>query len=447
MTTNYTNRMEKIITNYPFPEQSKYALEDLKTTDFFRSFCEGLMELMQRTHHATRKDSPKTCAEQLYEQLQNIGSSLKRETVLSWFSNDAVRPKIEPSSRREIYEICFALGCSLEETQWFFHHVYFDRSFNCHNIEEAVYFFCFLQKLSYSDAQDMIMEIKNYNAPAPSINTDTTHLTFLLMQKISSFSGKKDFLHFIKKNLPVFDSWNKSSVAAIRSLLNELTGADRMSTEDIKKKIKEPLRKKWNARTSSGEFYNDIDVSMFKDCGLLLKEICYDAFHDKTSASTPLEYIYEAIDNKSVLKNSFVLDRLTTSTAGIPKRKELPYVLKVNFPSKKSFSDILRLDSSGHSGIETAKNYDMIRKTLVLLQFYTFWIPVKIKDTLSGYCPEERFQIYREEANDCLVSCGYEPLFAGNPYDWLFLVSANNNHPTAFLRECLSELVSSEDTL
>ena len=45
--------------------------------------------------------------------------------------------------------------------------------------------------------------------------------------------------------------------------------------------------------------------------------------------------------------------------------------------------------------------------------------------------------VYQEETDALLVDCGYQELFPGNPYDFLFLWAANSNEPLSTLREII----------
>lgn len=214
-----------------------------------------------------------------------------------------------------------------------------------------------------------------------------------------------------------------------------------MTAQDIDKKIKRPLKRTLDS-TSNIIRLNDVKKETFDDCGLLLREIYYDATNTSRDGISITEYILEAIDGKSVMKNSFVLDRLICSTSGIPKNIDIPYIVKTNFPSKKSFSDVLSQDKNGENKIETSKSYDIIRKILVLLNFYCFWIKKKLNENKSeAFTQNELWLIYKSEADSTMLECGYEPLFAGNPYDWIFLSASNTDEPLEFFRSFITELV------
>ena len=90
--------------------------------------------------------------------------------------------------------------------------------------------------------------------------------------------------------------------------------------------------------------------------------------------------------------------------------------------------------------ISTSKSYDGIRKMIILLDFYRFWLSVKLKIGYTDIPKEELTEIYRDEANHCLYECGYEELYPGNPYDWIFLSSAYSEAPLVYLRSYITEL-------
>lgn len=166
-----------------------------------------------------------------------------------------------------------------------------------------------------------------------------------------------------------------------------------------------------------------------------MKEILYDA---KKSSSFD-KYIYETINGKNVCSNTFILERLLSSSTGLPKSHDIPYIVRNNFPNKKVMSDIL-----SEQKVSLSKSYDGIRKMIILLDFYSFWVNIKLGiSDISEYSAAEKFTTYIDEANALLHKCGYEDLFEGNPYDWVFICSAKNDEPLEFFRSCVNELLES----
>ena len=100
----------------------------------------------------------------------------------------------------------------------------------------------------------------------------------------------------------------------------------------------------------------------YQSFGLLLREIYEDA-HKPTANETIGENILEILKSKNIHSVDFVLQYLLGTSTGIQKKKDIPNSIRVNFPSKKTFSDIL--NKSDH-----LTSYDSLRKCLILLSFY-----------------------------------------------------------------------------
>ena len=433
---SYTTFAEQKLYNNPSQdeqEQIEQTIDFIKQPNF-RPFNEGLTELIIRAGYNASKEDIESKADFLNAKLKQIGSKIKADAVYSWFSG-ASRPKIQPASRIKMYEICFSLNLSKKDTEWFFQHVYFDRCFNCHTIGEGVFYYCFKNGLTYKDAQSLIDEINQQTNNTPTVLNNTSNYTRLIADSISSFSKTEDFVRFMVDNKPSFNSWNKSAYDTISKQLTELTGSNKSAIQSLKQNLKKQINS-----PSNTSHLNEVDPSLFTEYGLLLREIYHDAKEDPSGEVT--RYIWETIDNIDPLANSFVLNRLLSTDSGIKREAKIPEVVKVNFPSKKSLSDILGQRENGKNKIETSESYDMIRKILVLFHFFTFWLKVKLKDSdTDEYNHEQLFDIYREEADYCLHDCGYEPLYAGNPYDWIFLRAAYNEKPLTFFRACINEII------
>lgn len=423
MNDNHTVLIEKTTSNFSSIDDYEEAAGFYKTSDPFRPFNEGLKELLKRKGYKESLENNLEMADYLISKLRSINSTIEKETVRAWFSGKH-RPEVKESSRRKMYEICFALNLTYEDVKWFFHHVYYDRSFNCHNINEAVFYFAFTHGTSYQEALDIITIIENTDTNEnPVINNSTPNYTKFVQGKISNFTSAKELIDFLISSKENFKSWNGQAFNAIKELLDEIRGNEcsKVEIEKLKHTLKSLIENK----------NNTISIKDYDNCGLLIKEMIYDA-----NESANLRDLWQRINGKNIQSNSFILECLLTTEKGMSKiPADVPYIVKNNFPSKKVMSDVL-----DESKISTSRSYDSIRKMIVLLDFYAFWANIKI-GTINIE-KEKRFKTYRDEADCRLQECGYEPLFAGNPYDWIFLCSArNSDNPLEFFRFFLEELL------
>lgn len=426
MKQNYTISIQKSINNYPSYEDIEGALDFLKAPESFRTFDLGLIELLKRKEYSGNLDNRTEMADYLISKLRDIHSTIEEKTVYSWFYGEH-RPKIEAGYRRQIYEICFALHLDYSETVWFFQHVYYDRAFNFHTIEEAVFYYAFLNKHTYAEALSIIQEVNDAASVRLEENAFSAGYTRFIQNRIVDFRSDKELKEFLILNKSRFDLWNISALNTLNDLVHEL-----IASEEAKQEI--DALKRTLSRKKGGSNRIHLTPAAYSQCGLLMKEILYDAGNAHESAT---QYFLEAISAKNILKNTFILDRLLSTTSGISKAADVPYIVRNNFPSKKTMSDIL-----SETKITRSKSYDAIRKMIVLLDFYSFWVRIKIGLTdISEYSLNELYEIYLAEANNRLYQCGYEDLYPGNPYDWIFLCSAHSEEPIDYFRSCIADLL------
>lgn len=431
-TRSYTEFNENSTHNFLSEDDTYDAMLFLKEPQNFRSFDEGLKELLQRKGLDTTNKNPYELADFLFDKLCQIGSSISRTTVEAWFLGEH-RPKIESGYRKQIYEICFAMNLSYEETIWFFQHVYYDRAFNCHTIEESVYYYATKNHLSYTEALEIINEINN-TPVTPSDCQPTANYTHFVQQHLSEIESTDELISFLTLNKENFDSWNQSALAELNNRLSEL-----IPTEKGKKEIDNIKRTIKRKNSTNGVIPK---LSQQKEWGLIMQEFFAD-IDDPDSLSD--------IDGNNIRSNTFVLLRILYTSVGLPKYKEgnshnfndpveIPYIVKNNFPSKKIMSDVLSENKMAQS-----KSYDAIRKMIILLYFYSFWVKIKL-----GYVPDSEAdcqlcQIFVDEIDAILFHCGYEGLYAGNPYDWLFLCASRSQEPLEYLRACVLNLIPDEE--
>lgn len=430
MEQDYTTFNQESISKYTTYDDIEDAIDFLKNPSSFRTFDVGLIELLKQKGYSGNINNKREMSDYLISKLRNINSKIKDKTVYAWFSGDH-RPKIEAGYRQQIYEICFALQLSYKETERFFQHVYYDRAFNCHTIDGAVFYYAFLNRETYAAALSIINEVNEIIETSSGNTCDNEYAanyTQFVRNRISDFHSTDELREFLISNKNYFTSWNVSALNHLHSLINVL-----LASEEAKKEI-DNLKRTINRNKDNLNRVN-LQLKNYDQCGLLMKEILYDANRSSEAAA---QYILESIDGKNILKNTFILDRLLNTTSGISKTAiDVPYIVRNNFPSKKIMADVL----SEHK-ITKSKSYDSIRKMIILLDFYSFWVRIKIGlADISDYSKNEQYNIYLAEANAMLYQCGYEELYAGNPYDWIFLCSSQSDEPIDFFRSCISDLL------
>lgn len=428
MSSNFTEQINKSIWEIDASEEDVInAIEYLNNPKYFRPFSVGITELMVKCGYTKATDDTNAKVNYLLDKFHNIGASITKATIKSWLT-DTSRSASVSNSRTKMFQLCFALSANFDDVIWFFNHIYFNRSFNCHTIEEAVYYYCFLNNLSYPYARDLIQKIKQLPDNSDSQKQiSPTIFTEEIRKQLGKYKTDEELLSFFHDNKYIFSNWNKTATLYINRYLKEIIGSE--DTKPIIDKLKKTLKKKLNSTTTLNQ-QNDINENDIRKCGLLIREIYTEALQNNTES--PVNYIFETINGRKLFSIDFVLERILYTSSGLPKNTPIPYIVKNNFPSKKTFSKIL-----DDVNISISTSYDSIRKCLLLLQFYRFWCIKYIEpQKYSSY----GYNDFVEETNAILIECGYEELFAGNPYDWLFLWASTTEQPLFALREVIGQI-------
>lgn len=82
-----------------------------------------------------------------------------------------------------------------------------------------------------------------------------------------------------------------------------------------------------------------------------------------------------------------------------------------------------------------------VRKLLILLVFYKFWV-IKALNKNDYYSEQDENDLERCKSmiNEMLVDAGYPTLYPGNPYDFIFLASMNTLFPLLSFRDIMREI-------
>ena len=178
--------------------------------------------------------------------------------------------------------------------------------------------------------------------------------------------------------------------------------------------------------------------------GLVAKE--FQRFYsggDDAATDKIRKTLHKAKDRSDVFASNyeiylaiFQLDKkrvqaLNTDRNLIPVLRLLHTDVQDSFPERQGIARILRGDRV---------SYESIRKWLILLRFYTFWVQKRLS---AGSCTAGENDSIRciDEINETLVRSGYSELYVGNPYDWLFLYVSRDQEPLITFRAIWSSLL------
>ncbi|WP_295219552.1 hypothetical protein [Ruminococcus sp.] len=366
--------------NYTFlDDETEELTEDFLSGNYaFKSFSDGLTECIQQHGFFGDVTSVAEKTAFLKEQCLQNHVPLNPAVIKSWFTDK--RPISEQRSRENVFRLCFALGCTLEETTDFFLHVYFECPFNFRIANEAIYFYCLLNHLDYPTALTLQ---EKADAILKQAETNTHESAYAFTKQIGTelktIHTEEELLQYFQRHSYEFLSVNQTAYGYANQLLEECT---------------------------------ELASQLYQCCPELEEESRHIG---KKKNIDLLLFMLLGVDLLSYAKED--------KSQSFAKAAQFPELIKSNFPLKMQLSNIQH---------RKKVSYDAMRKALILLNFYSYFADMK-SETLKRhgdfFVMEEDFLTFVEETNDLLTTCGYPPFYARNPYDWLILHCANQPDP------------------
>lgn len=370
----YTERLEDSLFQI-YIEDDDYSdlIEYLNSEETFNSFGEGILRLVKIKYPNVEIDTLLSKIKELCKEndvpFSDIGSL---NTVKGWI-NKGVRPKKADLTRDSLYALAFALELSAEETEILFKKVYLDRSFDCRNFKEVIYYYCIKKSMKWEKAKSLIEGVQFKS----DVENEATVFTCAIKNGLSTVEDDEDLLEYISSYQHNLSLKNKAAYCFLDELLKKAN-----------EKAQQEAEKWWEDADGSSRF--------------------------KGQNKESNNFTYEVITSLKVNGEK--------GTVTLFKNARLPKEIRNRFPE---------------AGTLSKKNmtYEEIRKLIILLFSYIFWSNAqekKVKDV---------FEEYEEALNKYLLDSGLPNLYAGNPYDWLFLYCAMEERPLDAFRNILSEVL------
>jgi hypothetical protein len=302
-------------------------------------------------------------------------------------------------------ELCFAFGLSLSETQEFFRKILLIRGLDLHTINGISYYFCLKNNFTFDEASRIISEIKSVSAD----DKDITEIfyTSRIKDDVDGFKSSDELIAYLNENISQFKKNNRTARKNILFLWKDLI------SEKNGKNLLERERE-------------------------ILSKYAYENSEDWGSIN--LEYRADAISYQTYLQFfGYDLSKGRKIQKAFNKERTINDILKDNeffrieaekeFPTRSSLINIFE--------DKNVKN-ETYRKWLILLSFYRFWVKEVVNTTGDeGYFEAEKDDNLRsiEDMNRYLIESGYPELYAGNPYDWIFMYSNMSADPLSTFRQ------------
>ena len=400
--TQILTRLADVLT----PDDEQYEEKLLAIAATFRSFSQALTSFMCANGFSGDTCNIDDKVAYLKDKFKAAEIPTPRD-IRKWFSEDK---GITPDTA---YQICFAFNLGVEETRDFFRRVYFERAFDCHSITEAVYYYCMRNGLSYSVALDIIAKMPKAKSTVITADKEILY-TGTIVEFINGAKNAEELISYVTDHIEQFGYNNATATKHIQELWASLACKGGLA-------YKEGL-------LLDKAFNFDIGKELGKD----------DEYTTVTEDTDSIWRIFAQIVG---------LDRHQTTQLGTNRNLKpllennalLPSLAEDSFPDRNCIELIIKGKHVSH---------ERIRKTMILLEFYTYWANAIVahKNALweSTEVDAERCI---DKINRYLIESGYPELYPGNPYDWIFMWAVNDAWPLVTFRDYMRTLYAHKSTV
>ncbi len=152
-------------------------------------FLEGILKRFDELKIKYDKD-PKIIISILNDKFKSVlGKELPR-TIKEWVKGTP--PGV--TNRINLYDVCFALTMNIQETSEFFIKYYLNIPFNYKNKEDAIFFYCILNKKEYTMVNKFLKESSEF------VENDNNVDTVEIFKNIKSINDDEKFIKYLKEN-------------------------------------------------------------------------------------------------------------------------------------------------------------------------------------------------------------------------------------------------------
>lgn len=400
-TTRLLSRTHTIFQGEDYIEQLKEA------TRLFRTFDKALDVFLveQGYQGSTREIEEKVRF--ITEKCKAAGVPVPRGLV-GWFTENK---RLERNSRTP-FLICFAFGLSVEEAEDFLRRICLARGFDCHSVEEVVYYFGLKKGLSYREVADILNKVPK--VMPGRMETEAVIYTDLLVEEIEELETAEELVDYLREQKELFAYNNATAYESIQSLWKEISKQDGLGLLE-RQRLYMSFDKD---EIESGEEADAIEDSAKRK----------PRKERKRKEDSRFELYLQILGLAGTYAKPFYQER---SLKILLEDNELLHPLAADcFPDRDGLNKVLQGEHI---------SYERVRKLLILLVFYKFWVSRALKRGEYEAAQGDGDRCIAT-LNDNLLSAGYSELYAGNPYDFLMLSAAYAPCPLVMLRDYMREV-------
>lgn len=402
---NYTNQLSSL--TYNILDAEDFTLELKKAAELFRTFDIALDTFIADHGYTGDMESAEEKVRFISDKCKAAGVPVPRN-IKKWY---AEHKRIE---RKTAFQLCFAFSLSVEEVNDFLRRICLEREFDCHSMEEAVYYFSFKHGLRFEQAKDIIGQLE-IEKPGV-VPKDELVYTELIEEDIDAIETVEELLAYLHENQDKFGYNNATAYETIQCIWQELARENGIAVRERKRLYAEFDKDKEDPIVPLEP--EDVEPKDRKRIETSVWEIYLGILG---LAGNMVADLYEGRTLKHVLEDNALLHPLAEDS----------------FPDRDGIEKVLH---------GTHISYERVRKMMILLVFYRFWAKraLKVNSYQAGDRDAERCIT---EINDNLQIAGYATLYPGNPYDFIILTALNAEYPLLVFREYMREIYAEYEKL
>lgn len=404
----YTNFFEEKLSD--ILKEEDFIEELKKIIGQFRTFDRALDSFIQEHGYAGEQDNVDEKVRFISDKCRQAGVPIPRN-LKKWYNENK---RIERNSPVP-FQLCFAFGLNVDEVNDFLHRICLSRGFDCHSMEEVVYYFAFKHGLTYSEVLDIMPKV-NFVKPA-RINGEDLIYTDLIVEEIEEIETREELVEYLNNNAGKFVYNNATAYEAIQTIWLDISGDE--NKDGIAKRERNQLYLPFDKEKEAQDKY----------------ELSRKRKERKRTGDSVWEIYLQILGLAGNYAADFYKDR---SLKSILKDNELLHPLAEEaFPDRDGLNKVINGEHA---------SYERVRKLLILLVFYRFYAYRAIRKSSYNVEVEDGDRCINT-INDNLMSANYSGLYPGNPYDFLILMAIRSEQPLCTFRDYMRELFYSRMNL
>ena len=383
-TDKMINRCIEII-----PYDDNYLEELRRQTELFRNFGEALDTFLVENGYAGGVDDVSGKMDFIKQRYKDRGMKTPRN-MSKWFLEDIIITK------STALQLSFAFDLDIEETEDFLKRICLLRGFDFHDMEDIVYYMAIKCRSDYKTLESVLEKLPNVETQRIS-DSGPVFYTGDIASEVENIPSLEAVATYIARNAEIFACKHVTATKMLKHMWLRISGEEGIAAAE---------RRIYQVELPETGKSNGFDTSLSVWTIYLQMIGLYGPNVRRASGGRSV---------RNLLVDSSLIHAFAVYC----------------YPDRDGLEKAL-------NGVRISD--ERMRKLLILLSFYEYLAGKAVAQgnrSVSGIDAEN----CRLRINDILLSSGYQTLYAGNPYDWIFLFALENDDPlTTFRVDFMQEI-------